>query len=115
MWPLEAKKLETPRALADYVRDVRDQYLTCRYAPFSNGGAMLGYLLSGKAEDALLNIETNLGCALKEVPAFASRPHRVSDHHRVVPPDKYYSADFRCYHLVLDYHGLARARPSIRR
>ncbi|MGD0632221.1 MAG: hypothetical protein ABR987_23090 [Terracidiphilus sp.] len=115
MWPLEAKKLETPRALAGYVRDVRDQFLTCRYAPFSNGGAMLGYLLSGKADDALRHIETNLGCALKEVPAFPSRPHRVSEHHRVVPAGKDYPEDFRCYHLVLDYRGLGRARPSVMR
>jgi hypothetical protein len=115
MWPLEAKVLETPRALADYVRDVRDQFLSCRYAPFSSGGAMLGYLLSEEAEDALLNIGTSLGCALTAVPAFPSRPHRVSEHHRVVPAGKNYPADFRCYHLVLEYRGLARARASIRR
>lgn len=115
MWPLEAKVLETPRTLADYVRDVRDQFLSCRYAPFSSGGAMLGYLLSEEAEDALLNIGTSLGCALKAVPAFPSRPHRVSEHHRVVPVGKNYPADFHCYHLVLDYRGLARHRTSIRR
>jgi len=115
MWPLEAKVLETPRTLADYVRDVRDQFLSCRYAPFSSGGAMLGYLLSEEAEDALLNIGTSLGCTLKEVPAFPARPHRLSEHHRMVPAGKNYPADFRCYHLVLDYHGLARARLSVRR
>jgi hypothetical protein len=113
MWPLEAKVLETPRTLANYVRDVHDQFLSCRYAPFSGSGAMVGYLLSEEAEDALLNIGTSLGCPLKKVAAFPSRPHRVSEHHRLVPAGKNYPADFRCYHLVLNYHGLnALARPS---
>src|ERR1039457_4224810 len=56
MWPLEEKGLETPGTLAEYEREVREQYLTCRYAPFTASGAMLGYLLSGMATDALARI-----------------------------------------------------------
>ena len=52
MWPVEAKILKTPRSLADYKRGLHDNYLSCRYAPFSSGGAMLGYLLSGSAAAA---------------------------------------------------------------
>ena len=45
MWPIEAKVLETPGGVADYVRDIREEYLKCRYGPFSASGAMLAYLL----------------------------------------------------------------------
>ena len=110
MWPLEAKVLKTPRSLADYVRDVRDEFLSCRYAPFSSGGAMLGYLLSGAEGDALVAIEARLGRTLAAVPAFLDRPHRVSEHSRLVPAGKDYPVDFRCYHLMLAYPGLVRHR-----
>ncbi len=108
MWPLEAKVLETPGTLADYERDVREEYLTCRYAPFSGSGAMLAYLLSGTASDALTRIAKKLGCTLQTVSEFPSRPHRVSNHKRKVPEGKTYPIDFGCHHLVLEYHGLVR-------
>jgi hypothetical protein len=108
MWPLEAKVLDTPKALAEYERDVREQFLTCRYAPFSSSGAMLAYLLTGSATDTLNGIATKLGCNLEAVKEFPSRPHRVSSHLRNVPAGKTYPADFRCHHLVLEYHGLTR-------
>jgi hypothetical protein len=110
LWPLEAKVLETPRALAEYERDVREEYLTCRYAPFSSSGAMLGYLISGSALDALANIAKKLGCVLDTVAEFPSRPHRLSNHRRSVPTGKPYPSDFRCHHLVLEYPGLTRHR-----
>lgn len=114
MWPLEAKVLTTPRQVAEYERDVREQYLTCRYAPFSAAAAMLGYLLSGEEHDALCCIAKRLKCGLLRVPAFPERPHRVSLHLRAVPPGKSYPASFSCYHLILAYPGLARSktRPS---
>lgn len=108
MWPLEAKVLETPGALAEYERDVREQYLTCRYAPFSASGAMLGYLLSGSASDTLVRISKKLRCSLDVVAEFPSRPHRVSNHHRSVPVGKPYPTHFGCHHLVLEYLGLVR-------
>ena len=110
MWPLEAKVLETPRKIAEYERDVREQYLRCRYAPFSAWGAMLGYLLSGSADAALSCIESKLGSKLASTPAFAHRPHRISSHRRAVPEGKSYPTKFRCYHLILQYSGLERSR-----
>jgi hypothetical protein len=109
MWPIEAKVLETPRTLSDYVRDIREEFLTCRYAPFSSGGAMIGYLLSGSAADTLAEIEKRLGCALQTLAAFGAKPHRVSHHRRTVPTGKNYPVDFRCHHLILEYPGLARS------
>jgi hypothetical protein len=110
MWPLEAKVLETPNQLASYHRDIQQEFLTCRYAPFSMSGAMLGYLLSGTAEDALTAIEAKLGCVLETVAEFPTRPTRVSRHARSVPIGKAYPDTFDCFHLILDYPGLQRTR-----
>lgn len=110
MWPLEAKVLETPSTLAEYERDLREQYLTCRYAPFSGSGAMLGYLLSGNASDALARIANKLGCRLEKVTTFAERAHRLSAHRRNVPSGKPYPVEFGCHHLILEYPGLTRRR-----
>nr|WP_244619857.1 hypothetical protein [Methylobacterium oryzae] len=110
MWPVEAKILITPKALADYVADVVDQFLTCRYAPFSPSGAMLGYLLSGAPEDTLANIAKRLGVRYTETtPLDTERPHRSAWHARTVPADKAYPSPFRCHHLILGFHGLSRA------
>jgi hypothetical protein len=108
MWPLEAKVLETPYKTAEYVSDVHEQYVSCRYAPFTNSAAMLGYLLSGSALEALQDIEAKLKCTLGPVQAFINRPHRVSTHSRIVPADKPYPTNFYCHHLILEYPGLRR-------
>jgi hypothetical protein len=108
MWPIEAKVLETPNAVASYVSDVTEQFLTCRYAPFSSSGAMLGYLLKGSADDAFVTIAQKPSCALDPVPEHAETKSRVSNHSRKVPAGKAYPAAFSCYHLILDYPGLKR-------
>jgi len=99
MWPMEAKVV--PRALAQYVEDIRREYLTCRYGPFSTEGAMLGYVLSGKAEDHFSAIAARTPAVLVRHPAFRGRPHRFSDHDRVVPRGKPYPAKFRIHHILL--------------
>jgi hypothetical protein len=109
MWPIEAKVLETPNAVASYVSDVTEQFLSCRYAPFSGSGAMLGYLLKGNADDAFATIAKKLACALKPVPELPEKKNRVSTHSRKVPAGKNYPASFSCYHLILEYPGLTRA------
>jgi hypothetical protein len=109
MWPLEAKVLETPRALGPYVNDVNEQFLTCRYAPFSASGAMLGYLLSGSTEDVLHGLSTRLSCELEMPAHFAERPYRISEHVRSVPVGKAYPKGFRCHHLILTFPGVSRS------
>ena len=109
MWPLEAKVLETPRRMSNYMRDLNEEYLTCRYAPFSNSAAMLGYLLTGRAGEAFLEIEGRLGQKLEGVPAHAMRPNRMSHHKRDVPRGTRYPSEFSCFHLILEYRGLRRA------
>ncbi|MBS1060560.1 hypothetical protein [Gluconobacter sp. Dm-44] len=108
IWPLEAKVLETPGRLADYDHDLRFEFLTCRYAPFTASGAMVGYLLSGTAEEALQRIAVKIGTALEKISDKDIRPQRISQHARQVPKDKPYPADFTCYHLVLEFTGLRR-------
>jgi len=105
MWPLEAKVLRTDdstvRNLGDYVETIEQRYLTCTYAPFSDGGAMLGYLKQGDCDLLLANIQSKLGCTLKPYPAFTDRSHKVSDHQRVVPQGRHYIENFRCHHMIM--------------
>jgi hypothetical protein len=109
MWPMEAKILETAATVADYIRDIRNEFLKCRYAPFSSEGAMLGYLLSGSPTDAFQRIAAKTPCALKDHPSFSGRPHKLSQHVRSVPIGKPYPSTFRCHHLMLEFLGQKRS------
>jgi len=108
MWPLEAKVLITPGALADYIADVNEQFLTCRYAPFSASGAMVGYLLTGEETTALTNIGARLGGPLAPSKTHTDRPTGVSAHTRTVPEGKPYPVQFECHHLILKFEGVSR-------
>lgn len=108
MWPMEAKVLETSGAVSEYIKDIREQFLTCRYAPFSGEGAMLGYLLSGTADDVFQNIAKKTPCKLDNHPAFSSRPQKLSSHIRTIPSAKTYPSKFRCHHLMLGFPNLKR-------
>jgi hypothetical protein len=102
MWPLEAKFLRSDGAVADYIRDVQDEFLTGRYAPYANSGAMLGYLLSGSPATAFSNIEQALHCQLLSHPVFSTRQHRTSDHSRNLAQAEFMSGPFRCHHLIME-------------
>jgi len=114
MWPAEAKILNSPRALAEYLADIREQFLTCRYAPFSSSGAMLGYLLDGSELETLTNVSARLGVEFEDTPR-RNPPqfHRISLHNRLIPAGKTYPTPFRCHHLILGFHGLERERSAV--
>jgi hypothetical protein len=112
MWPLEAKLLRSDGQVADYVADVRDQFLTCRYAPFSAEGGMLGYLMSGDPAKAFDEIAKKLPCVLRGTTRYPDRPHRVSDHTRKVPRGKNYPSRFRCHHLILCLKAMPAGRAN---
>jgi len=112
MWPVEAKVLATDGTVADYVTDVREQFLTCRYAPFSSEGAMLGYLLSGDPDTAFASIAAKLPRLLEVHPAFLHRPHRISHHKRRVPRGKPYPPEFACHHLVMLFPAFGGPHPQ---
>jgi hypothetical protein len=108
MWPLEAKVLRTDRAVGAYVGEVTGNFLTCRYAPFSNEAAMLAYLVSGLPQHALHHISESLRCTLTPHPDFPDRDHATSDHRRAVPTGKPYPEAFRCHHLIMPVGGGAK-------
>jgi hypothetical protein len=100
IWPLEAKVLKSDGAVGEYIKEIKDNFITCRYAPFSSQGGMLGYLFSGDSNKVFTNIVTKVPCTLNDHPDFPTRDHKTSDHQRVVPPGKSYPAEFRCHHLL---------------
>jgi hypothetical protein len=101
MWPCEAKVLYTDGSVAEYINDIKNEFLTCRYAPFSSGGAMLGYLFSGSPENVFDNLEKKIPCKLIPLIPNSNRPQRYSDHKRQVKIGKSYPVHFRCQHLIL--------------
>jgi len=100
MWPLEAKVLRTDGTVAEYIEEIRSNFLTCRYAPFSSEAAMLGYLLGGVSHVAFRNIGNKGNWKLNKHPKFTNRDHRTSDHKRSISEGKTYPANFRCHHLL---------------
>lgn len=101
-WPIEAKVLKSDGAVSEYIKEIKGNYLTCRYAPFSSEAGMLGYLLTGKPSKALENISKKGDWNLRFHAAFPKRDSRTSDHKRNVPTGKSYPAIFRCHHFILD-------------
>ena len=84
-----------------YVAEITDQYMTCRYAPFSSGGAMLAYMIAGTPERFFDNVAVALACRMEAPPWTGSRPHRLSVHQRDVPDGKPYPRAFECHHLAM--------------
>ena len=60
VWPLEGKILAQDQAVGPYVAEIRNNFITARYATFSSEGAMLGYLLHGEPDRAFAAIATRL-------------------------------------------------------
>lgn len=101
MWPIEAKVLRSDGSVAPYINDLKNEFLSCRYAPFSSEGAMLAYLFSGNPNTAFQHIEAKVSCELCHHPVFPERNHKYSDHIRLIPANKKYPGQFRCHHLIL--------------
>lgn len=102
MWPVEAKILRSASNVAPYLTEVTDNYLICRKAPLSSGGAMLGYLLSGSPHEAFENISAGLRCTLQNEPNFSGRNHKTSDHERTAETCRDSPREFRCHHLLVE-------------
>jgi hypothetical protein len=101
MWPLEAKVLRSELAVSEYIRELNENFLSCRYAPFCGEGAMLAYLLAGRGSRVLEEISVKLELPLRGHETFPLRDHGISEHTRLVPLGKEYVAEFRCHHLVM--------------
>jgi hypothetical protein len=101
IWPVEAKVLRSDRNVGEYVKEIRKNFLTCRYAPFVDQAGMLGYLLSGSPTHAFATIAKKVPCELHDHPNFPDRNHKTSEHKRKVPEGKHYPSSFRCHHMIL--------------
>ena len=110
MWPMEAKVLEFSGRVAAYIRDIKKEFMTCRYAPFTSSGSMLGYLLTGNADDVFESVSQRLDVFLERIPSLPDKPNRLSRHKRIVPDGRPYPVDFVCYHLVLEFPNLRRSK-----
>ena len=104
-WPVEAKVLRTEAAVSAYVADLKEQFLTCRYAPHSSEGALLGYLLTGSPAVAFENIARAAGCTLDDYPDAPNRHHKTSTHDRTATTCATAPTPFRCHHLLLVISG----------
>jgi hypothetical protein len=102
IWPLEAKILNSDGDVAEYIKEINGNFLTCKYAPFSSEAGMLGYLISGDPSTAFKNIAAKVPCELTHHPFFPNRNHKTSDHRRTVSLDKQYPIEFRCHHLLFN-------------
>ncbi|UCE60405.1 MAG: hypothetical protein JSU63_01390 [Phycisphaerales bacterium] len=100
MWPLEAKAIRTDKAVSAYVKEIQENFLTCRYAPFSKEGGMLAYLVAGDPSTAFENIAARLASKLEDHPRFPERNHKTSKHQRSVPAGKRYARGFQCHHMI---------------
>ncbi len=104
MWPLEAKTVRGTGDVSRYSREITENFLTCRYAPFSGEGAMLGYLLVSDTNAVFASIEKSVPCNLIDMPEFKGRPHKRSMHQRTVAGGKHYRRKFNCHHLLMVLH-----------
>ncbi len=101
VWPLEGKVLAHDADVDPYMNEIKNNFVTCRYATFSSEGAMLGYLLRGSPERTFAAIADQLQQALMKHPHFLDRPHRISNHHREEVPHPNSPVEFMCHHLLL--------------
>jgi hypothetical protein len=100
-FPFEAKVLKTDGTVSEYVKDLNDNFLQCRYAPFCGEGGMLGYLMSGTPDNALENIGHSLKCKLNLHPRITDHAHALSFHKRTSASCNKSPADFTCHHMII--------------
>lgn len=101
VWPIEAKVLKHEQDVRAYIKEIRDNFLTGRYATFSSEGAMLGYLFRGSPSVTFECIGEKSGFSLRHHPAFAHRNHKVSEHQRDYLPHLNSPRSFSCHHLLI--------------
>jgi hypothetical protein len=101
IWPIEAKIVQKPSALRDYLTEIRNKFIAGKAAPFVGQAGMIGYLLAGTAHEVFTALESKLSQTLKQPSAFASRDHRTSFHIRGRSPFGRDLPDLLLHHLVM--------------
>jgi hypothetical protein len=84
-WPIEAKVVQTPKAIAAYVGDV-EKFLGGTAAPLTGRGGLIAYLLAGEPAEFFDELQAHVHAKLEIVPAFQARAHRLSHHQRNQAP-----------------------------
>jgi len=95
IWPIEAKVLQVPGTVSEYLSDVRDKFEAGVAAPLTGEGGMVAYLLSGEAEAVFAHLQRKLSMPLEMISEYADRPHRMSFHSRSQVPA------LRLHHMVM--------------
>jgi hypothetical protein len=113
VWPLEAKVLKSEDDVIAYCSEVTTNFLTGRYATFSNEGAMLGYLLTGQPTETFFSIGKLLCCRLADHKTIRNRPHKVSSHMRQNLPDRRSPVEFLCHHLIFEMGPVKRLAANL--
>ncbi len=93
--PVEAKILTSSAALAGYLGDIQKKYLPGVAAPWVGECGMIGYLLSGLAEEAFVVLQERLKQQLMCIESFKDRKHRTTEHMRLKAPM------LRIHHMVM--------------
>lgn len=93
-WPIEAKVVQTPGTLAEYVADTK-KFTGGIASPFVSEGGQVAYLLTGATDEFFSNLSAGSSVALEEVAEFSARPHRMSLHPRASAPD------LRLHHMAM--------------
>ena len=106
IFPLEAKILPTDHRIGEYVKEIKMNFLTGRYASFSSEAVMLGYLLTGKVERVFEKISSRLNCTLKRYSPYKERNHRFSMHRRNENGTGSSRKSFMCHHMII-FFGLS--------
>ena len=84
-WPIQAKVVQTPKAIAAYVGDV-EKFLGGTAAPLTGRGGLIAYLLAGEPAEFFDELQAHVHAKLEIVPAFQARAHRLSHHQRNQAP-----------------------------
>jgi hypothetical protein len=101
-WSVEAKVLESADAVSKYMSDLK-KFLSGRSSPYSTESAIGAYLISDAAQELFDTLATKMKCELKSHPAFASRPHRYSNHQRDLNSlQAGMPSAFVCHHLAFE-------------
>jgi hypothetical protein len=85
IWPIEAKVIITPGALAPYLGDVV-KFTKGTAAPLVGSGGLIAYLRSGTTEDFFSQLQTALHQTLSEYSSLSHRSHKTSVHERTIAP-----------------------------
>lgn len=112
IWPVEMKLLPDDSDATAYASEIRDNFITCRYAPFTGEGAMFGCLLKGTPAAAFVTISQEVPCKLTAGAFNPPREHMVSRHARTVPSGRHYAPEVCCHHLLVVIPLRASGRTS---